>query len=155
MLKAKDIMTREVITVSPESEIGEAADLLLRRQINGLPVVDANGALVGILCQSDLIAQQKRIRLPSLFTLLDGFIPLTSTKHLDDELKKIAATTVGDAMTRKPETVDPETTVEEMATLMVENGYHTLPVVDNKRVVGIVGKADVLRTLSGRPPSSD
>ncbi len=72
MIKAKDIMTKEIITVSPETEIIQAANLLLEKRINGVPVVNTAGELVGILCQSDLIAQQKSIPIPSLFTLLDG-----------------------------------------------------------------------------------
>lgn len=151
MVKAKDIMTRNVVTVSDDTDVAEATELLLKRHINGVPVLDADGRLVGILCQSDLIAQQKRVRLPSLFTLLDGFIPLTSTKHLDAELQKIAATKVSQAMTADPMTVSPDTSVEEVATLMVENSFHTIPVVDGERIVGIIGKEDVLRTVSAAP----
>ena len=147
MLKAKDIMTGEVITISPETEIAQAAKLLLKNRINGVPVIDDAGELVGILCQSDLIIQQKNIPLPSLFTLLDGFIPLTSSKKLDKEVAKIAATKVADAMTANPVTVNPDTGIEEVAALMVEKSYHTLPVVDAGKLVGIVGKEDVLRTL--------
>ena len=147
MLKAKDIMTKEVITVSPQTEIAKAAKLLLENRINGVPVVNESGELVGILCQSDLIAQQKNIPIPSLFTLLDGYIPLTLSKKLDKEVEKIAATNVADAMTRQPTTVSPETGIEETASLMVEKSYHTLPVVDGGRLVGIVGKEDILRTL--------
>lgn len=148
MVKAKDIMTRNVVTVSEDTDIAEATELLLNRHINGVPVVNAHGRLVGILCQSDLIAQQKRIRLPSLFTLLDGFIPLTSTKHLDAELQKISAAKVSQAMTTDPVTVAPDASVEEVATLMVENSFHTIPVVDGERLVGVIGKEDVLRTVS-------
>ncbi len=147
MLKAKDIMTREVITISPETEIAQAAKLLLVNRINGVPVIDNAGQIVGILCQSDLIIQQKNIPIPSLFTLLDGFIPLTSSKKLDKEVEKIAATKVADAMTPDPVTVNSDTGIEEIAALMVEKNYHTLPVVDAGKLVGIVGKVDVLRTL--------
>ncbi|MFZ7128563.1 MAG: CBS domain-containing protein [Desulfobacterales bacterium] len=150
MIRAKDIMTREVVAVAPDTDIAEAAEMLLKRHINGVPVVDGTGRLVGILCQSDLIAQQKRIRLPSVFTLLDGFIPLSSTKSLDAEVQKIAATTVEAAMTRKPVTVTPEASIEEVATLMVEKGFHTVPVVQGGRIVGVIGKEDVLRTVAGR-----
>lgn len=149
MLKAKDIMTKEVITVSPETEIAQAAKLLLENRINGVPVVNESGELVGILCQSDLIVQQKNIRIPSLFTLLDGYISLTILKKLDKEVEKIAATNVADAMTPQPTTVSPETGIEEAASLMVEKSYHTLPVVDGGKLVGIVGKEDILRTLIG------
>jgi CBS domain-containing protein len=146
MLRATDIMTKELVTVSPDMEVVKAAKILLEKGINGVPVVEA-GKLVGILCQSDLIAQQKKLPVPSLFTLLDGFIPLRSTKQFEKALQKIAATTVSDAMTRDPVTVRPETTIEEIATLMVDKNLHTLPVVDKGKLVGIVGKEDVLRTL--------
>ena len=147
MLKVKDIMTREVKTVSPETEITQAAKLLLSERINGVPVINQAGELVGILCQSDLIAQQKGIPIPSLFTLLDGYIPLTRFNRLDKEVEKIAATTVDNAMTTDPVTVTSNTDIEKVAALMVEKNYHTLPVVDDGRLVGVVGKEDVLRTL--------
>ena len=147
MIKAKDIMTKEIITVNPETEIAQAAGLLLEKRINGVPVVNDSGTLVGILCQSDLIAQQKNIPIPSLFTLLDGYIPLTLSKHLDKEVEKIAASKVAEAMTPNPVTVEPETDIERVAVLMVEKNYHTLPVIEEGKLVGIVGKEDVLRTL--------
>ncbi len=147
MLKAKDIMTKEVITVSPDTEIANAAKILLEKRINGLPVVDAFGRLVGILCQSDLVVQQKSIPIPSVFTLLESFIPLTSMKRIDKEVEKIAALTVKQAMTPKPVTIGPDTDIEEVARLMVDKKYHTLPVVEGDKVVGIVGKEDVLKTL--------
>ena len=147
MLKVKDIMTREVISVTPDTEILKAARLLLEKRINGLPVVDEAGQLVGLLCQSDLVAQQKRIPLPSLFTLLEGFVPLTSMKRIDKEVEKIAAVTVSQAMTPDPVTVGPQTDIEEVAALMADKKYHTLPVIEDGRLVGIVGKEDVLRTL--------
>ncbi len=146
MLKASDIMTKDLVTVSPDMEIIKAARILLEKGINGVPVVEA-GRLVGILCQSDLIAQQKKLPVPSLFTLLDGFIPLRSTKQFEKALQKIAATTVSDAMTRDPVAVGPETTVEEIATLMVDRNFHTIPVLEKGELVGIVGKEDVLRSL--------
>ena len=147
MLKVKDIMTREVKTVTPETEIIQAAKLLLSERINGVPVVNQTGELVGILCQSDLIAQQKSIPIPSLFTLLDGYIPLTLSNRLDREVEKIVATRVDHAMTRNPVIVNSDTDIERVAALMVEKNYHTLPVVDGGRLVGVVGKEDVLRTL--------
>ena len=147
MLKAKDIMTPKVVTVSPETRIDQAGKLLLENHFNGLPVVDAEGRLQGIICQDDLIVQQKKFPLPSVFTILDGIIPLTSSKHLEKEIQKMAAITVGQAMTPDPVTVSPETPLEEIATLMVKKNIHTLPVVDKGKLVGVVGKEDILRTL--------
>ncbi|MFC1868012.1 CBS domain-containing protein [Thermodesulfobacteriota bacterium] len=152
MFIAKEIMTKEVITVPPEMEIVQAAKILLEEGINGLPVVD-EGRLVGILCQSDLIAQQTKLPIPSLFTLLDGFITLRSTKHFEKAVHKIAATTVADAMTPNPITIHPDTSIEELASLMLDKKFHTIPVVDKGELVGIVGKADILKTLMPDPES--
>jgi len=115
--------------------------------VNGAPVVDDKGRLVGILCQSDLIAQQKKLPIPTLFTFLDSVIQLSSAKQIEKQIRKIAALTVADAMTPEPVVVHPDTGVETVAALMVDNNFHTLPVVESSRLVGIIGKEDVLRTL--------
>jgi CBS-domain-containing membrane protein len=150
MVRARDIMSPGIVSVSPETRIPEAARVLLENHYNGLPVIDQEERLVGIICQEDLIVQQKKLPLPSFFTLLDGVIPLTSPRHLDQEMQKMAATTVGQAMTPNPVTIDPETPLEEIATLMVKKKIHTLPVVEGGKVVSIVGKEDILRTLMPR-----
>jgi CBS-domain-containing membrane protein len=152
MATAQDIMTRDVMTVTPDTDITQATQMMLEHRINGLPVVDDQRRLVGIVCQSDLIAQQKRIPLPSLFTLLDGYITLTSAKHFEKEVQKIAATRVEQAMTPDPVTVSPDTPIEDIASLMVEKKLHTLPVLDEGELVGVIGKEDMLRTLMAAPP---
>ncbi|MHB8093083.1 MAG: CBS domain-containing protein [Syntrophales bacterium] len=147
MIKAKDIMTERVITVYPDTEITKAAVLLLEKHINGLPVIDREGFLKGIICQSDLMVQQGKIPLPSFFVLLGGTIPISSPKQIEKEVQKMAAVTVSEAMTADPVTVDTETSLEEIATLMVKNNIHTLPVLENGFLVGIIGKEDIIRTL--------
>lgn len=147
MIRVKDIMTITVISVTPETEIVHAARIMLEKRINGLPVVNSKGSVVGIICQSDLVSQQKTIPVPSIFSFLDGFMPLTSMKRLEKEVEKIAAITVSQAMTPKPVTVTPETGIEKVAELMVDKSFHTLPVVEDGKLVGIVGKSDVLKTL--------
>jgi len=147
MITVRDIMTTDLITVTPDMDIAGAAKILLDNRINGAPVVDDSGRLVGILCQSDLITQQKKLPIPTLFTFLDGLIRLTSMKQLEKQVGKIAALTVSEAMTPKPVTVRPDTGLETVAALMVDSNFHTLPVVEDSELVGIIGKEDVLRTL--------
>jgi CBS domain-containing protein len=149
MVTVKDIMTTDIISFTPEMDIIEAARILLEGRINGAPVVNSEGLLVGILCQSDLIAQQKKLPIPTLFTFLDGVIQLASSRQIEKEVRKIAALTVADAMTPDPVNVYPDTELATVAGLMVDNSFHTLPVLDGRRLVGIVGKEDVLRTLLG------
>lgn len=147
MKTAGEIMEKEVITVTPETNISQAVDILLKNHINGVPVVDADGTLKGILCQSDLIFQQKTLSLPPILTFLDGIIPLSSSKKMEQQMKKMAAVTVAQAMVEDPVTVTPDTPVHKIAALMVEKRFHTLPVVDAGKIVGILGKEDVLKTL--------
>ncbi|CAB5093019.1 CBS domain protein sometimes clustered with YjeE [Olavius algarvensis associated proteobacterium Delta 3] len=146
MITASQIMTTELITLTPETEITRAAEILLSNRINGAPVVDERGRLVGILCQSDLVAQQKNIPVPTVFSLLEGYIQLSSRK-IEKQVRKIAALTVAEAMTPDPVSVRPDTGIDAVAALMVDNSFHTLPVVDENKLVGIVGKEDVLKTL--------
>lgn len=147
MTTARDIMTTDLITLAPDLDITRAAGILLENRINGAPVVDQGGHLVGILCQSDLIAQQKKLPVPTVFTFLDSVIQLSSRKQIEKQVRKIAALTVAQAMTRDVITVHPDTGLEAVAALMVDNNFHTLPVVDGARLVGVIGKEDALRTL--------
>ncbi|WP_291327611.1 CBS domain-containing protein [Desulfovibrio sp. UCD-KL4C] len=147
MLTAKDIMTSGALTLSPDSEVSVAAKLLLEKHLNGVPVVDSEGTLVGVICQSDLVAQQKSISVPSFFTILDGFISLSSSDDFEKEITKISATKVEQAMTPNPVTITSETSIEKIADLMVEKKLYTLPVVENGKLIGVIGKEDVLKVL--------
>ncbi|HHO76115.1 MAG TPA: CBS domain-containing protein [Deltaproteobacteria bacterium] len=148
MITVQDIMTREVITVTPDMEIVAAAKVLMDNHINGAPVVNEDRQVIGILCRDDLISQQKELPLPSFFVVLDGIIPLSSSKHIEKEMEKIAATTVRHAMTADPTTVTEDTPIEVIASLMVDKKIHTIPVLDKDDVlVGVIGKEDILRTL--------
>lgn len=146
-MEAKDIMSRDLITVTEDMEIAKAAKTLLDNHINGVPVVDDAGNLTGILCQSDIIAQQKRLPIPSFFSFLDGYINLSSMKAMEKEARKIAATSVAHAMSADPVSVNPDTSIETVASLMVDRNFHTIPVVEKGKLVGIIGKEDILKTM--------
>lgn len=147
MITARDLMTTQLTVLDPDMDFVTAVKILLDNHFNGAPVVNAEGKLVGILCQSDLVAQHKKLPVPTLITLLDSFIRLTSSKQLEKQASKIAALTVGEAMTTDPVTVKPDTTIDTIAALMVDSNLHTLPVLEDGQLVGIIGKEDVLKTL--------
>ncbi|MCP4672842.1 MAG: CBS domain-containing protein [Desulfobacula sp.] len=147
MITARDIMETDVIKVSPDTDIVSAAQILLENHINGVPVVDADDKLQGLLCQSDLIFQQKKVSMPPVFSMLDSIIPLSSSKQFDEEFKKIAAINVDEAMVKNPVTAHLDMPISVIASLMVEKHFHTIPVVEENRLVGIIGKEDVLKVL--------
>jgi CBS domain-containing protein len=147
MIPAKEVMTRKVITVGPELPVKELARLLVQHHISGVPVVDEAGSLIGIVTEKDMIESKKNLHLPTVVTLFDAVIYLESEKHFKEDLKKMAASKVEDIMTGDVVTIEEETSVREIATIMSEKGKDTLPVVREGKVVGIVGKADIVRTM--------
>ena len=149
MLNASDIMTTEVISVKKETSLKELAGILYRNHINGVPVTDDDGALIGIICESDLIRKDKKLHIPTVVTIFDAVIYLESPKAMEKEFQRISAATVGDLYTPDPVTVDEKAPLDEIATLMTEKKVYTIPVMDGDRMVGIIGKADLIRTITG------
>ena len=148
MLKAKEIMTHEVITVKESATVRELAALLFVNNISGVPVVDDNGRVTGVVTESDLIFQNKKVQPPMTFALLDAFVFLERPGKMEQELKKMAGSKVSDICTRNPVSVTPETELDELATLMTEKKIHTLPVMSEGRLVGVIGKSDIIRTIA-------
>lgn len=151
MLHARDIMTTEVLTVSPETSIEELAKLLENRKIGGVPVVEADGRLVGIITQSDLVERARELELPPAVNILDFHIYLQIPSHLFRRVEKMLGATVRDCMSPKPLTVAPDTPVSRIAALMAKQKVHTLPVLEKEKLVGIVGKMDLVRALARQP----
>ena len=152
MLQARDIMTREVITVSTETPVSQLSKILEHRNIGGLPVVDADGRLVGIVTQSDLVDRVRELELPPAVNILDFHFYLQIPSHLFKRVEKMLGTTVADVMTANPITVSPDTPVPQVAALMAKQKIHTLPVMAGGKIAGIIGKMDIIRAL-GKPES--
>ena len=148
MLKAKDIMTRDVITVKPATTIEELARILMEHRISGAPVVDDNGNLVGVVTENDLISQNRRLHIPTVVRLFDAFIMLESPAGIEKELKRMAANTVDEICTKDVMTVGEDTSLEEVATLMYEKKVHLVPVVDGKKINGVIGKMDIIKGMT-------
>ena len=147
MKKAKDIMSRKVVTVTPETTVKELARLFSFHQISGAPVVDDSGKLVSVVTESDLIDQTKKVHIPTVVTILDSVFYLENPDKMEKEMKKIAGYNVKDICSEKLITVEEETSLDEIATIMAEKNVHTLPVVSNDTLVGVIGKKDIIRTL--------
>ena len=147
MLNASDIMTTDVITVKKATNLKDLAGLLYRKHINGVPVVDDDGLLIGIICESDLIRKDKKLHIPTVVAIFDWVLYLESPKKIEKEIQRINATTVEDLYIKEVVTVDEKTPVDEIATIMEEKKVYTIPVMDGDSLVGIVGQADLIRTL--------
>jgi CBS domain-containing protein len=148
MLTAKDIMTKDVVTVKPDTSIEELASLLVKNRISGAPVVDDAGNLYGIVTEKDLISRNKRLHIPTVVSFLDANIYLESSKKFEEEVKRLTATRVGDICVRKVVTITEDTSLVDIATIMSEKHAHLLPVIKNGKVAGIVGKRDMVKAVA-------
>lgn len=147
MLKAKDIMTTKIVTVTPQTSVWDLARLLTDHRINGVPVVDEAGKLVGIATEADLIDQSKKLHLPTVWYLLDSVIFFENPKKVGAELKKMAGSKVGDICSQDVSTVEEDTSIDEVATLMAEKRVNTIPIMRDDKIVGIVGRGDIVKAM--------
>ena len=148
MLKAKDIMTSEVITVQMGTTVNELAEVLWKNRISGAPVLDDDDNVVSVVTENDLIDHSKKFHIPTMISLLDSVIFLESSKKTEKEIKKMAGNTVQDICSKELVTVDREAGLDEIATIMANKKVHTLPVMQDDRLIGVIGKSDIIRTMA-------
>jgi CBS domain-containing protein len=148
MQTAREIMTKDVITVKKETTVRELAELFTSRRIGSIPVVDDDNNLIGIVSESDLIEQDKNFHIPTVISLFDWIIYLESEKKFEKELKRMTAQTVGDIYTQEVETVSPDMSISDIADIMSNRKIHSLPVVEGKKIVGVVSRIDLIRTMT-------
>lgn len=147
MLKARDIMTREVISVTLETSLKDLAKKFVATGVSTMPVVDSAGRLCGIVSETDLVEQQKPLHIPTVMAFFDGVFYLDSEKRFRQEVDRVTAQTVGEICRMNPVTCSPETTVREIAGLMTANKAHLIPVLEEDEMVGVVARLDLIRSV--------
>jgi CBS domain-containing protein len=144
-------MERDVVTVHPDDDVESLLRLMREHELPGVPVVDTDGRLVGIVTEADLVLRDETadLHLPHHIDLLGGVIFLEPMKHFEERLRRAFAATVADMMTRDLVTVSPDDTVRHAARLIAERHHNRLPVVDpDGRLLGVVTRLDVLEALT-------
>jgi len=153
-LTAKDIMTKDVITINKNASIEELSELLLKNKISGVPVVDDDGNMVGIATEGDIIVKDTELHYPRYFKLLDSIIYLESFNKFKNNLRKHLATKVEEIMNPKVITATPDTPVSEIAELMIRNKVNRIPIISkDKKLVGIITRADIVSSIVNKDKS--
>ncbi len=144
----KDLMTLDPITVKPLDLVETVLQRLEERHVSGLPVVDDDGKVVGVISEADLLFRERPIKLPLYLNFLGSFIYLEPPGKFKQQLRKTLGVLVQDVMTANPMTVTPETPIATAADLMVEKRVNRLPVVDQDgQLLGIITREDLLKAL--------
>jgi CBS domain-containing protein len=145
-MKAKDVMTSPVISIEPETPVLQAVGIMLQRRISGLPVIDKDGRLAGMVTEGDFLRRAEtgtERRRPRWLEYLVG------PGRLADEYTRSHGRKVSEIMTADPVTVTEETSLDEVVKLMEKRQIKRLPVVRGEAVVGIVSRANLVHALAG------
>jgi CBS domain-containing protein len=143
-----DIMTTAVISVQPETRVSEIARLMSQHDISGIPVVDPNNQVVGVVTELDMIVRNTHFKLPNFIFIFDNMIPLETPRHYRERMEKILGTTAEEIMSEPAVTITPNASIEDLAELMVERRMNPVPVVEKDRLVGIVSRSDIIRFMA-------
>src|SRR5947209_15970934 len=145
-MNVRDIMTADVPSLSPSQVVAEIVRIMLDRHLPDLPVVDADGSLVGVVRAHDLVARHARVHVPFYLGLLGAAIPFQSRRE-DAEIRHALAVTAGDLMRKEFRHMAPNGSIEDAADILVDDDVSAVLVVDGGSVVGMVTEEDMLRLL--------
>jgi len=140
-MQVRDVMTTNVLTVDSDTSLKEVAAILADRHISGLPVVTKRGALAGVVSEGDILMKEFPAE-------RRGIIGRLLHPHTAQDIAKLEARTAGQAMSSPAITIDPDAPLSAAAELMVRRRINRLPVVENGQIVGIVTRADIVRTFT-------
>lgn len=144
-MKAQEIMTQDVVSLKTEDNVLEGLRLLFKMNISGLPVMDANARLAGMFTEKDVLSRL----LPSYIEKVGRFIYEENPKSTKRKFAELSHVTVGQVMRKEIVTTKPETTLCEVARLMLTRRTRRLPVVDETgKMVGIIARCDILKALA-------
>lgn len=133
---AKDIMTKKVITASRETTIGELSRILIQKNISGVPVVDMNGVLVGMVTDADIITEELEPIFPIYFDpLIISYAFMDNFEKFEKNMKEYLVTPVADIMVKRVKTVKQDTPVSEVARIRVKDRINRIPIVDESNKV--------------------
>lgn len=151
-MQVKDIMTKNVIACMPETSVKEAARLMYLNGLTGLPVLDANDDLVGIVTENDLVRLEGPLHIPTVLGFLGSLLVVENPANGDEiqrQLETLTATTVDKLMTQEVVTISSEAKVQDAAELFLHKKGNPIPVVDEGKLVGIISRADIVKLIAG------
>ncbi|MGI5922231.1 MAG: CBS domain-containing protein [Syntrophomonadaceae bacterium] len=144
---AKDIMTKDVITAGPEEQVEKVTKLMLENKISGIPVVDNERHVLGMVTEKDLMVKAGEVKVPFYLTLFDSIIFLENPIRFSNDLKKYAAVKVKDVMTTRVVVIEEDKPVNEIVKIMQQKKINRIPVVRHDKLVGIITRNDILKSL--------
>ena len=150
MATVREYMDSDPIVVGPDASVEEVARVLGENELHGVPVVDVDGRVLGIVTENDLVIgdEEGDLHIPAYIELFGGLVFLEPFRRFEQRMKKAVAATAAQMMTPDPRSVTPAADIHEAAHVIVETGHNRIPVVEDGRLVGVLSRADVVRALA-------
>jgi CBS domain-containing protein len=143
-------MSTDLVKQGPDTEVRELARLMVEKRISCIPIEDAEGNLLGLVTEDDLVHQDARIHFPTFFHFLESYIMLPgSFNRFERDFKKAVAAKASEVMNLKPVKVPPDTEIEYLATLTADHDVEYVLVVEGEKLSGIVTRTDILKAIAG------
>lgn len=143
-----DVMTTDVVSFTADENVQDAMQRLVDRGVDAGPVLDADGAVVGMLSTGDLIVEEARVHFPTVVNFLGVNVTMPfNERKLDATVEKALGATVGDVMAHEPRSIGADATVEDAATVMHDHDLSRLAVVSDGRLVGIIARGDIVKAI--------
>ena len=147
-LTARDIMRKDVVTIGADASVRELAELLSQHKVSGVPVLDPEGRVVGVATEGDVIYQDAELHFPHYVQFLDSVIYVDSIRRFEERFRKAYGTKVADIMSDEVISVEPDTSIRDIATEMIERDINRVPVVEDGKLVGIITRGDVVKAMA-------
>jgi CBS domain-containing protein len=143
-------MDGDPMTVRPDASVEDVARVLGENELHGVPVIEEDGTVVGIVTENDLVIgdDEGDLHIPAYIELFGGLVFLEPFRRFEQRMKKAVAATAAQMMTADPRTVGPGDDIHEAARVVVETGHNRIPVVEDGRLAGVISRADIVRALA-------
>jgi CBS domain-containing protein len=147
-MHARDIMKKGVVFAYEDDSIEDVLEILMKNNVSGIPILDKNRMVIGVVTEQDLITKEKGLNIPSYIEFVASILFIDGDLKYNTNQEKIITLTAKEIMSAPVYTVYLDATIEEIASVMVNRRINRVPVIDkDRKLVGIIGRSDLLPLL--------
>lgn len=152
-MKVKEVMTKKIVSLSPDETVADAVEKFAKHRISGCPVIDDRGQVIGIMTETNILESLKthyrelKMKVPPETIIGISFVEIAKKKEVMKAFEEISSTPVSKVMTRGVSTAGPEDELEDVIQIMVRNDVNRIPITEKNVLVGMVTRGDIIRAV--------
>jgi CBS domain-containing protein len=146
-MKARDIMTTKLVTVGPETSVKDVVALLVEHKVSGIPVVDAEGKVLGMVSEGDVLRKKIAPKTPDVLSILGAMVYYDGAKEYQEAFRKMAANTAQEIMTEPVIAVDVDDDFGKVGQVILDHHIKRVPVLDKEKLVGLISRSDLVKLM--------